>query len=434
MKRLIEKYNTKENILLISSYPEKGVRYSKKVCAVGGFAKNTIEALQEKNNKAKYVVLTTTFNGKSEIYEENNILVIRLFRRNKISSYLPLIKAIFTFNKIKNVIIEFEFSSWGNTKTTSIFVLIFLLLKILAKRQVLILHQVITNLTELKGHLGWKSKDWRSHIYNAFIKVFYLFTVLLNDKIVVTEEIFKRRLTQLAGNSKKISVIPHGVDTNQNRISKKRSRQILKLPNNKFLILYFGYLGWYKGADLFLKFARKSSNKNMQFIIAGGPSFSNSDKKHYQKYLKTFKNLPKNIKLTGFVDEKDIKLYYSATDIVALPYRTMMSSSGPLSLAFTFRKPVLLSNKLKPYIESKDFKEALKTSKVNKKDIFFALNSRDFYKKIKNADLNKLRKFSDSMRKKRNYFNIVQKYAPLLFQEKTLKLENWSYLRTINKI
>src|SRR3989344_9076526 len=126
MKRLIEKYNLPESILLISSYPEKGVHYSQKVCAVGGFAKNTIEALQKKNNRTRYVILTTTFNGKSEIYEENNVLVIRLFKRNRISSYIPLIKAIFTFNKIKNVLIEFEFSSWGNTKTTSIFVLIFL--------------------------------------------------------------------------------------------------------------------------------------------------------------------------------------------------------------------------------------------------------------------------------------------------------------------
>ena len=87
MKHLIEKYNSRENILLISSYPEKGVHYSQKVCAVGGFAKNTIEALQKKNSSTRYVVLTTTFNGKSEIYEENNVLVIRLFKRNRISSY-----------------------------------------------------------------------------------------------------------------------------------------------------------------------------------------------------------------------------------------------------------------------------------------------------------------------------------------------------------
>ena len=119
MNKLIEKYNTGESILVISSYPEKNVLYSRKVCAVGGFTKNTLKALKKTKNNIKYVVLTLAIDGKREIYEENETLVIRCFNRNSLLSYILLIKEIFRFNKIKNALIEFEFGS-SNSQENSL--------------------------------------------------------------------------------------------------------------------------------------------------------------------------------------------------------------------------------------------------------------------------------------------------------------------------
>jgi len=435
MNKLIEKYNKVENVLLISSYPEKGVRYSQKDSpAIGGFAKNTIDALKKTRLDSKYIILTIAIDGKQEVYEENGNLVIRLFERNNLLSFIPLIKTILKFNKVKSVLTEFEFSSWGNIKITSLLLLLFAILRLLSKKQILILHQMVTDLKSLNGHLGWSKNDIRSYFYNLLLKIYYKFLVILNSKIVVTEEIFKRRLAKITGNKNKIITIPHGVDSKMRVVNKNSALKKLGLPRNKTIVLYFGYLSWYKGADLFFKYAKRSKNKNYYFIMAGGPSFTNAGKNFYKDYLQKLKNPTKNLRITGFVHEDQIPFYFSVADIVVLPYRTMMSSSGPLSLAFSFNKPVLLSNKLQGYIESRDFKDTLENCKINKKDMFFSLKSEEFYKKIKNADLNKLRKFSESMRKKRNYLNIVQKYNPLLFQEKTLKLENRNYLRAINEI
>jgi glycosyltransferase involved in cell wall biosynthesis len=434
MNKLIEKYNTGESILVISSYPEKNVLYSRKVCAVGGFTKNTLKALKKTKNNIKYVVLTLAIDGKREIYEENETLVIRCFNRNSLLSYILLIKEIFRFNKIKNALIEFEFGSWGNTKTTAMFLTIPLLLTVLAKKQTIILHQVISNLKDIQGHLGWKKKDLRNLFFDFFIKKYYKILVLLSNKVVVTEEIFKQRLLKIVDRKNKIITISHGVDTNQKLLNKDTCRKILKLPKNKNIILFFGYLSWYKGADLFVKYAKRIRDKRYYFVLAGGESFTNSGKKHYTNYLKNFKNLPKNILLTGFVPENKIKYYFGASDLVVLPYRAMMSSSGPLSLAFTFEKPILLSNKLSRYLISEDFKKNLKFSGVDKKDIFFSLNQKDFYNKLISSNLIKLHKFSKLMKKERSFINIAQKYSPLLLSPKKNIILYWDYLKAANEI
>jgi len=414
VKSLIEKYNHADNVIFISSYPEKGVRYSERVCAVGGFTKNTIEAFQKKAKNKHFIVLTVTLNGKKEIYEENGILVCRVFKRNKLSSYLSLIQTLLNFNKVKRVFIEFEFSSWGDTKTTSLFFLIPLLLKILKKKQIIVLHQVVERLDKLNGHLGWKRKDLRRAFFNAFLRLFYKILVVLSDHIVVTEEIFKERLIQMSDHSNKIQVITHGVDTQVRMQSRDESRRLLGLPKDKFIVMYFGYLNWYKGADLFLDYAQKTSNQNIFFVLAGGKSFTYSQKKHYQNYIKKFDSLPKNVRLTGFVPEDKLGLYYSAADLLVLPYRTMMSSSGPLSLTFSFEKPVLLSSNLLPYLKSGDFAKALEKTDLKQEQLFFQLNFNDFYKKISSANMAKLAQFSRIMKKERNYFSTIHQYLEMI--------------------
>lgn len=430
MKRLIEKYNQCENIIFISSYPEKNARYSAKVCAVGGFTKNTVDSFKSEPHlkKSKYIILTTTTNRqKEEIYEEKKNLICRVFRRNKMSSYLDLLFSINKFTQVKTIIIQFEFASFGDTLITALFPLVLLYSKILGKKIILVVHQVVENLGEINGHLGWNKNDNRNILFNTTLKLFYKLLVNLSDKTVVLEEEFRNRLIKITGNSDKISVINHGVDTSLKIFSKNTARKKLKLPRNKFIFLYFGYLTWYKGADIFIQMANKNKNPNNYFILAGGPSFTQKNKPHYQKYLKQFNNLPKNTLLTGFVDEKNIPFYFSAADAVVLPYRTMISSSGPLSLVFSFEKPVLLSNNLKPYLKSKDFLESFKQTNLIKDDIFFSVIKNNFINEIAPVQLIKLSKFSQIMKLRRNYLNLAPFYLSLIRNQSNSTIVNYDY-------
>lgn len=422
MNKLIQKYNHQNNIVFISSYPEKRSRYSKKFGALGGFTKNIIEAIKEIDNKKSYIILTIKNNKKSFFYEDNKILVARILQFNNPLSFIFLIKTLLAFNKVRHVIIQYEFAQFGNIMTTASFLIIPLILRLLGKKQYLVLHQVVTNLKELTGHLGWRENDWKINIFNPLLKIYLIILGLLSNKIIVTEKIFKQRLRFLI-KINKIAVIPHGVDTKVKLINKLKSREKLGLPNHKFIILYFGYIAWYKGADLLLKFIKKIKDNKYFFIFAGGKSPTpNND---YRNYLSKFNNLPKNAIKTGFVPEKQIPLYFGAADLVVLPYRTMMSSSGPLSLAFSFEKPVILSDKLKPYLKSDDFQEALIQSRLSKNDIFFPLNQLSFEKKLKNLKMKKLAQFSKIMKKKRNFDLTSRKLLEALipnFENKNIPL------------
>ncbi|MBI2430462.1 MAG: glycosyltransferase [Candidatus Levybacteria bacterium] len=426
MKNILTKYNTANSLLIISSYPERGVRYSGKVCAVGGVAKNTVKSLQtslkERKEKRPIIVLTVT-TGKREMYVEDNVLVIRCFERNKILSYISIYKKLLQFNNVVDVLVEFEFASFGNAKTTGLFPLVLFLLRLLNKNTTLVLHQVLTNVSEIAGHIGMTKESPNTIVLNIFLKLFYRAITLFPQHIIVLEEVFKKRLEGLTNNNK-ITVIPHGVDQNMKKISRNVARKALGIKENEKILLYFGYLTWYKGADWLVKTIasqkKKTKNSKLKLVVAGGPSFTQKGKAHYDKYVNKIYKLAgksKNITITGFVNEKDISLYFAACDLVVLPYRTMLSSSGPLSLTCSFGKPLLLSNHLKAYTYSRDFQEAMKESDLSINDLFFPLQEKSFLKKVQilsKGDIKKLQTFSTLLGQKRAFTNLSKAYYNLL--------------------
>lgn len=414
MDRLIGKYNRPENVLFISSYPEKRARYSQKVCAVGGFTKNTIQALQTQNPKTNYVVVTVKIDGKQEIYEEDGILILRVLDRDNPLSYFPTIRQLFAFDKIKRIVTEFEFGSFGGIQNASLFLIVPLILKLIGKKQVFVMHQVIENLDELTGHLGWSLNDPRKYVYNPLLRIFYTLVYHVCDRLVVTEEVFKKRLQAIVHKLDKVITIPHGVDTHLPVIEPNTAKKALGIAPDKKVILYFGYLSWYKGADLFFKYAKKMANPDYHFVLAGGPSFTNVHKPHYKKYLDLFINPPKNIQITGFVPEDKMSLYFSAADLVVLPYRTMMSSSGPLSLAFSFEKPLIMSEKMKEYVFTHDFSSILKKLGLKTSDLFFPLTTKNFEEKVLTHKEHLLSAFSSQMKGARSHDNIAKYYSKLI--------------------
>ncbi|MFH0863514.1 MAG: glycosyltransferase [Candidatus Gottesmanbacteria bacterium] len=428
---ITDDFDRPDSLLVISSYPERGVKYSGKVCAVGGFVKNTIDAINSSSGGlmvGKIIVLTISL-GKEELYKEDGILIWRIFKRNNPFSYLHLWKAINRFKRTKNVLLEFEFASFGDTLTTLFFPLTLVWLRLLGKTPFLVIHQVVPNLNEIYGHLGWKNKGIKNKFFDLGLKAFYWILLLFCEKAIVLEKVLKERLVDQVGWAQKIQVIPHGVDKQQRIIDKQQARTLLRIKNDELICLYFGYLTWYKGVDLLIKAFSlpdiKINNRSVKLIIAGGESFTQSNKIHYKKFVKGIYNSlkkTKNILITGFVEEKKIPLYFSAADLVILPYRTFMSSSGPLSLACSFNKPFILSSALEDYVKSADFALSLAETGLNKEEILFSCSDKRFIKKLTDSfnkdKMGKLIKFSKNLAQKRDFKVIALEYIRLLSQSK----------------
>ena len=188
--------------------------------------------------------------------------------------------------------------------------------------------------------------------------------------------------------------------------------------------MYFGFIAWYKGVDWI---AEKIVNSDVKLIIAGGTNPNHRDKPYYMEYVKKIDELALSSKgrivVTGFVGEEKISLYYQAADLVVFPYRTFMSSSGPLAMAFTYGKPVILSEAISGYMNTADFQKAMEKARLTSEDMFFPLSDYSWEKKLKNPDLkimDKLKVFSNLMREKRDFGKIGRRYYEYIFKNEQI--------------
>jgi glycosyltransferase involved in cell wall biosynthesis len=424
--KYLKEFNKEDSILVISSFPRKKEKYSKGVCAVASFAKNTLLAIKKQNPNKKIVVLTMRLKEKEEIYKEDGMLIIRCFKRNSPFSYFNLVQNINKFKHIKNVLLEFEFSSFGDILSTGSLMLVIWLLSLFRKKLTIVVHQVLLDLKEIAGHIGVSEKSLKVKFLNFALRNYYKLITYPAKNIIVLENELKQRLQTLIP-EEKIIVIPHGVDKQiSTNLSKAKSRLRLGYKNDEFVILYFGYLTWYKGVDFLIKSLQKHNkinDKKVKLIIAGGPSFTQKEKGHYKMFLKKTEKLIKNyshIEITGFVPEEKIAEYFKSSDVVVFPYRRFMSSSGPFSLALSFGKPVLLSENLQKLLRSADVKEVLKKTCLLEKDLTFKFNEKALIEKLSNLQkINQQKKliaFSNLLSEKRAFDTLAPIYIKTILQ------------------
>lgn len=375
MKKLISKYNQEDALLVISTYPKKGQVYTAGMGGVASYTKNNLVPLAKRGQK---IVVLADKEEDDFSYEEDGILIIRCWRRGSWGLFASILSWIKEFSKVKNVMVQFEFALYDGLFKTLFFPIFLLLLRLSGKRVFLVLHQVIYDLNDLWGHLGWRRGSIFSFVFSKGITLFYLILAAFSNKVVVLESVFAERLVAIGVDKEKIKVIPHGVDNSFKEVSKAGARRILGIRKDEKVVLLFGFLTWYKGSDALVKgfsdFVKKHPQTKIRLILAGGESQTQKGKKHYRRFVESLykrANLCNKIKITGYVPEDKIPLYFSASDLLVFPYRTLMSSSGPLSLAFSFETPFAVSYSLSYIFDTFDLKLALKESGLKKSDLVF---------------------------------------------------------------
>lgn len=124
------------------------------------------------------------------------------------------------------------------------------------------------------------------------------------------------------------------------KLDKLDARKALGLPDDKQLVLFFGLIRNYKGLDMLLDAMNElKSNPNINLVIAG--EFY-EDKQPYLDLIKQY-GIENQVILHGkFIANEDVKLYFSATDLVALPYRSA-TQSGVTQVSFHFEVPTLVT-------------------------------------------------------------------------------------------
>lgn len=369
----------RSDILVITSYPSRGQIHAAKTVGIASYTKNTLlsltKAFKHHNEPYSVTVLAEQLPGEESTYQEDEITVKRIWKRNSFTSFPTLLQEILQ-HPAKRIVIAFELSMFGNQMYLLPFPLFLLILKLLGKDVTIILHQVITDFNEMSGHINLKEQSLTVRILNFCVNAFYAIALLLSNRIIVFEQVLKERLSRF-GNAHKVLVISHGVESFPHAITPAQAKSKLNIPERTYVVLSFGYLAWYKGTDLLIDLIKalpQDTRQKLKVIIAGGPNPNHVTKPFYQAYIADLQKrcTEEGILLTGFVEEKDILLYYQAADMILFPYRTCMSASGPLSMAFSFHKPFLVSEALAALFENPDMKNLLKESTIQKEDLIFS--------------------------------------------------------------
>ena len=110
------------------------------------------------------------------------------------------------------------------------------------------------------------------------------------------------------------------------------ARRLLELPEEGRMVLLFGRLGAYKGARALLRAFANASEPDTSLVIAG--------KQVHPVDLGSLAEDPRILIKDGFIDEDDIPPLFAAADLVAMPYRAVLTS-GTTMLSMTLGRPVL---------------------------------------------------------------------------------------------
>ena len=160
------------------------------------------------------------------------------------------------------------------------------------------------------------------------------------NKIIVHNYSTNEYLQQVGQINSKLTVIPHGNyrDIYPTAIPQKEAREKLNLPLHGYLYLNLGMIRPYKGIENLLQVWQDNSTlfQSHTLLIAGKPI-----NESYQTKLISLTNKTNQVILQPhFIPSEQIHLYFSAADVVVLPFTNILTS-GSLILAMSYNKPII---------------------------------------------------------------------------------------------
>ena len=123
------------------------------------------------------------------------------------------------------------------------------------------------------------------------------------------------------------------------RVDVLTARKKLDVPADRKTVLFFGFIRDYKGLDILID-AFKELDDSYHLLVAGEVY---GDFKKYEEQVSRL-GLADRISLhVKYIPETQIPLYFSASDVCVLPYRTA-TQSGIIGMSYHFDLPVIVTN------------------------------------------------------------------------------------------
>lgn len=397
MKNLIERFNTKKTFLIISDYPEKSL-HGEKNYGIAWHTKELLTPLAKKYGISFVVLAEKGENNKPELHQNGKILVLRVFDSNHHSLYPTVLQWLNVFNNVKFVQVHSEFCANGGLINQILLIPFLFLIKLTGRHISYFSHNVISTLNDIAPHLNLKNGSPVVKALNMGLGFYYKSLSLLVNQFVVMDQVIFKRLANFVG-SKKIIYLPFWIQNTPCRLSKNKAKTLLGFKKQDKILLYFGFITYYKGADwiirTFKELKQKKAMQNVHLVMAGGPAYSLKDRRYYKEYYEKIQSSFKKsdrIHITGFVPEDKINSYFYAADCAVFPYRGLIGGSATLTQAISYKTPFILSQPMHELLENEDFKRALEKKGVDEDYISFSYDHKSFYQAFQRSQTKKWKK------------------------------------------
>ncbi|MFH2046088.1 MAG: glycosyltransferase [Pseudomonadota bacterium] len=182
----------------------------------------------------------------------------------------------------------------------------------------------------------------KSYTYKKFSGLLFK---LADHLIVHTAKNKEQMITEYGISPDKLSLIPHGsLDFHvKYNIDREEIRKELGFDIKNKIILLFGAIRPYKGVDTALKaFAQVLAKvPDSRLLIAGKlwekwePYQKLIEKLNIEEYISTY---------LDYIPSGEVYRFFTASDIVILPYHHFDSQSGVGATAVSFRKPLIVTD------------------------------------------------------------------------------------------
>ena len=174
-----------------------------------------------------------------------------------------------------------------------------------------------------------------------FTKVLLNYFFKYVDAFIVQSAKVEKELKSIIPNPNYDKVFHPVYDNYPNPIDKRDAKLKLKMQDSD-IVLFFGLIRKYKGLDKLILSMEKvfEEKSNIKLLIVGE---CYGEKKKYLSLIEKSKYSDRILWVEEYVKESEVNLYFSASDVVVLPYLSA-SQSGIIPLAYNYNKPVIVSD------------------------------------------------------------------------------------------
>jgi glycosyltransferase involved in cell wall biosynthesis len=284
--------------------------------------------------------------------------VLRVWKLNSLSYPFRILKTCLRLRP--NVVhVNHEYMMYGKPFYGTLMSVLLLLLKIARRPTVLTLHSVVPHESVWNGFFRRYGSQRLAPVKTLFFLAWTKLTLRLSSHVIVHSQASKSILSNQYGyKSRNISVIGHGIEASI-AMSRSTAKEFLGFGGRK-VVLNFGYIHQKKGIEHIIRAMGEVSSAYPEalLVVAGGPHVShaarpNEFREYVDKLSKAIQDthVEGNVVLkTGYIPDELLPIYFSAADVVALPYVEQFGTSGVLARAMAAGRAVV-ATRVNPFFE-----------------------------------------------------------------------------------